>query len=983
MMHIWKALPVAAAVIAGVALAAAPAAGAEAAPLTPSQRASDLVAQMTLDEKITELHGVQDAEHRRYVPGIDRLGIPPLAITNGPAGVGPGDDPNQPAATALPAPISLAASFDAALAQQYGVITGAETRDLGQSLLEGPDINIARVPVNGRTFEGYGEDPYLSGQISVGNINGIQSQGVIAEVKHYAANNQEANRGSVNAVVDDRTEHEIYLPAFEASVKDAHAGSVMCAYNKVNGPYNCQNDHLLGDVLRGQWGFDGFVQSDFGATHSTVASAQAGMDLEMPTGPFYGDAMKRAVENGQISVQTIDTLLIRRFTTMIRFGLFDRPLTTSPIPITEDGTFARTAAEQGTVLLKNAAAQLPLDASALHSVAVIGPYAGAARTGGGGSSHVEPAYTVSPVDGIQNRVGPTVTVSYNDGADPAAAAALARSADVAIVMVGDDETEGVDRPGLALSGNQDALVSAVAAANPHMVAVVKSGGPVLMPWVDQVPAVVEAWYPGEEDGNAVAAVLFGDVNPSGKLPITFPKADGDVPAHTPQQYPGVNGTAVYSEGLQVGYRWYDAQGIAPLFPFGYGLSYTTFAFSHLTVTPVLALRGQVTVGVDVTNTGTRTGSEVAQVYVADPAAAGEPPTQLKGFQKVTLAPGQTKHLRLTLDQRAFSTWDPAAQQWTTRDGRYRVFVGDSSRNLPLQRPVNVLRTFGTQAVSVTAPHVASAGSTAAVTTTFTNSGDFPVSGVHVGLRSPSGWTAHATSTTSFAAVAPHASVHTSWQVGVSAAAAPGSYSLDTTATYHGAAGSGPATGRAEVILPYPSLDAAFDNTGVTDDAGPAAGAFVDSGKTYSAQALAAAGIDPGPISYAGTSFTWPDTSPGQPDNVEANGQVVAIDGSGSTLAFLGASASGTHGGVGTVYYTDGSSEPFTLSFSDWWNPAAGDQVVATAAYINAPTGRFSHTGSIYYAAVPLAAGKTVQAVALPTTGTSPNPGMHVFAMATN
>ena len=268
---------------------------------SPGQRAAEVVAQMTLDEKITELHGIQNADHRRFVPGIDRLGIPPLVITNGPAGVGPGDNPNQPAATALPAPISLAASFDRSLARQYGVVTGAETRDLAESLLEGPDVNIARVPVNGRTFEGYGEDPYLAGQIGVGNIEGIQSQGIIAEVKHYAANNQEANRFAVNEVVDDRTLHEIYLPHFEAAVRDAHAGTVMCAYPKVNGTFACENDPLLKDMLRGQWGFDGFVQSDFGAAHSTVASAQAGMDLEMPTGVVLRrrDEAGRSVRAGQ------------------------------------------------------------------------------------------------------------------------------------------------------------------------------------------------------------------------------------------------------------------------------------------------------------------------------------------------------------------------------------------------------------------------------------------------------------------------------------------------------------------------------------------------------------------------------------------------------------------------------------------------------------------------------------------------------------
>ena len=652
---------------------------------SPQQRAAALVAQLTLDEKITELHGVQDSQHQRYVPGIPRLNIPPLRITNGPAGVGPGDDRQQQPATALPAPISLAASFDPGLARQYGDVTGAEARDLADSLLEGPDINIARVPVSGRTFEGYGEDPYLAGQLAAANIEGIQGNGVIAEVKHYDANNQEADRLKVNEIIDDRTLHEIYLPQFEAAVKQGHAGSVMCAYPRVNGAYSCENDYLLNTVLRGQWGFDGFVQSDFGATHSTAPSALAGMDLEMPTGVHYADAMKQAVQSGQISESAIDTLLVRRFTVMIEFGLFDRALTISPIPAAQDGVFARTAAEQGTVLLKNTGNQLPLSAAAVHSVAVIGPYAGAAYTGGGGSSHVAPLYTVAPVAGIQQRV-PGAAVSYSDGSDPAAAAALAARSDVAIVMVGDSETEAADRPSMALSGNQDQLVEAVAAANPHTVVVLKSGAPVLMPWVNRVPAVVESWYPGEEDGNAVAAVLFGEVDPAGKLPVTFPATAGDVPANTPQQYPGVNDTAVYSEGLHVGYRWYQAKNVTPLFPFGYGLSYTTFRLSHLTTSQ---LNGQVTVGLDVTNTGTRAGADVAQVYVGDPTAAGEPPNQLKGFQKVFLQPGRTTHVTVRLDQRAFSVWDTATQAWRTTPGDYRIRVGDSSVNLPLGGTVSL------------------------------------------------------------------------------------------------------------------------------------------------------------------------------------------------------------------------------------------------------------------------------------------------------
>jgi beta-glucosidase len=805
----------------------------------PEDRARALVAQMTLDEKVGELHGIQSSDHRRFVPGVPRLGIPPLRITNGPAGVGPSDDPQQLPATALPAPISLAASFDRALARRHGELSGQETRDLAHSLLEAPDINIARVPVNGRTFEGYGEDPYLAGEIAVPNIEGIQSRGIIAEVKHYAANNQEANRFAVNEVIDDRTLHEIYLPHFEASVRDARAGSVMCAFPRINGTFACENGYLLGDVLRGQGGFDGFVQSDFGAAHSTVASALAGMDLEMPSPEFYGDEMKQAVEEGRIDERVVDTLLVRRYATMIRFGLFDRPLARSPIAVEEHGAFARAAAEQGAVLLKNAGGALPLDASKLDSIAVIGPYAGAAKTGGGGSSAVRPLYTVSPVDGIENRVGPDVVVRYARGVETGGPPAVpssalsppgqpsvhglqgeyfanqdlsgtpaltrsdgnvdfnygpeapasgipadhfstrwtgtlnapitgdyvlgltsddgsrlyvdgalavdnwgnhsartvtatvhleagphtvriehydntgnasvtlgwippgapdsalqeavdaARASDVAVVMVGDDETEGRDRTSLALAGDQDRLVEAVSEANPRTIVVAKSGGPVLMPWLEDVPAVLEAWYPGQEDGSAVAALLFGDTSPSGKLPISFPKADGDVPARTPEQYPGVGGTAVYSEGLKVGYRWYDAEGIEPLFPFGFGLSYTTFAFRGLEIAPPDGTKEHFTVGADVTNTGRREGAEVAQVYVRFPAAAGEPPKQLKGFEKVSLRPGQTRHVTFRLDRRAFSTWDSAAQRWKVPGGRYEVLVGDSSRDLPLRATVTV------------------------------------------------------------------------------------------------------------------------------------------------------------------------------------------------------------------------------------------------------------------------------------------------------
>jgi beta-glucosidase len=647
--------------------------------LSPRERAELLVGQMTLDEKVLEIHMLDVPDHPREVAAIERLGMPALKITNGPAGAGPGDSRTAQPATALPSALGMAASWDPRVAGAFGRVAGQEVRDRGEDLIEAPGLNITRVPRNGRNFEYLGEDPYLAGRMAVSEVRAIQAAGTIAEVKHYAANNQETDRKTVNEVIDERTLREIYLPAFEAAVRQGRAGAVMCAYPSVNGRFGCENTHQLKDVLRGDWGFDGFVQSDYTATHSTVDAALAGEDLDMKH-VYYGDATKAAVESGRLPESVVDTMLVRRFAQMFRFGLFDHPRTPTPIPAEEDGAVARSIAEQSAVLLKNEGGRLPL--RSVRSVAVIGPYAGAAHTGGGGSSQVAPLYTVSPVDGIARK---GVTVTYADGGDPAAAAALARSADVAVVMVGDKDREGSDRPNLSLPGGQDGLVSAVAAANPQTVVVLKTGGPVLMPWLSQVPAVLEAWYPGEEDGNVVADLLFGDANPSGKLPMTFPKAENETPANTPQQYPGVGGTATYSEGLQVGYRWYDARNVAPLFPFGHGLSYTSFAVRHLRVLD------RHHVAVDVTNTGTRTGADVVQAYVAAPASAGEPPRRLCGFAKVTLPPHRTKRLVLTLDPRTYSVWDTAADRWTTVPGRYTVFAGDSSRDLPSHQTVTVRR----------------------------------------------------------------------------------------------------------------------------------------------------------------------------------------------------------------------------------------------------------------------------------------------------
>jgi len=663
--------------------------------LAPEKRAELLVHEMTLDEKLTQIHMMDTHEHPRMIQGIDRLGIPGFKITNGPVGAGPGDSRQAQPATALPSALALAAAWDTDLAETYGKIAAQESVDWGNSLLEAPGVNIARVPQNGRNFEYFGEDPYLAARLVVPEIKAIEAQGIIAEVKHFAVNSQEADRKTINEIVDERTLREIYLPAFEVAIKEGAPGAVMCAYPSVNGQFDCENTHLLKDILRGEWGFKGFVQSDYTATHSIVPAALAGLDLAMKHDVWSDEAMKAAITSGKLDESVVDTMLIRRYSQMFRLGILDHPRAVTPVPAEKDGAVARSIAEQCVVLLKNSGKQqplLPLHAKEIHSIAVIGPYAGAAHTGGGGSSKVAPLYTITPVDGIKNVLKnlAAIKVDYNDGSDPAAAAALAKSSDVALVMVGNVDREGRDRLNLALPDNQDQLVSAVAAANPRTVVVLKTGGPVLMPWLDQVPAVLEAWYPGEEDGNVVAGLLFGNANPSGRLPVTFPKAEGDTPAHTPRQYPGVNGTATYSEGMLVGYRWYDAQKITPLFPFGYGLSYTTFALSKLLTAETKGGSQNVfSILVDVTNTGPRAGAEVVQVYIAAPPAAGEPPKQLKGFAKVSLQPGETKQVTVMLDQRAFSVWDTKTGQWTVVPGNYGVLVGDSSRDLPLKGSVTV------------------------------------------------------------------------------------------------------------------------------------------------------------------------------------------------------------------------------------------------------------------------------------------------------
>jgi len=676
--------------------------------LSPERRAALLIKTMTLDEKITMMHGLEHSSsdaasgggalirpkgYVGYVPPIARLGIPALTLADGRAGVGNGARD----ITLLPAPIAAASSWDRELLNEFGKVLGEEQRGKGTDVELGPSIDVIRVPEWGRSFESYGEDPYFNGEMAAAEIRGIQSEGRIADANMYLTMNQEDDRFKQDSIVDERTLEEIYLPPFEAAVKDGHVGTFMCAYVKTNGVYSCENAHLLHDLLKVELGFDGWVMSDWGATHSTVDSVKNGLDQEMPGDKFYGAALKQAVLAGQVNMATIDEHVRRILVPMFRFGLFDKRQTgtwDANVRSPQHDAFARRVAEEGTVLLKNESNLLPLRAGT--TVAVIGAAGNdTPKAEGGGSSAVIAPYIVTPLEGIRKRAAAGTRISYAAGSDLAAAAKAAANAQVAIVFVHTDETEGKDRPDLELPDGQDGLIEAVAGANPRTVVVLDTGGPVLMPWVDKVAGVLEAWYPGQEDGNAIAAILYGDFNPAGKLPLTFPRSADAIPTASKEQWPGVGGRSTYSERLNVGYRWYDATKTDPLFPFGFGLSYTTFRLSNLRVEPAKLELGPdgklagVTVRLAVTNTGKRAGAEVVQIYVEQPAANGEPPHELRGFAKVHLLPGETKQVSVVLNARSFSIFDPAKRRWVTPAGSYEILAGTSSRDLPLHSSITI------------------------------------------------------------------------------------------------------------------------------------------------------------------------------------------------------------------------------------------------------------------------------------------------------
>jgi beta-glucosidase len=811
------------------------------------QRVEELLGKLTVEEKVALLSG-KDTWH---TVAIERLGIPAVVMTDGPHGVRAnrtGEERVQGPATSFPTGVSMASSWNRELIHDVGVALAEETRAMGCDILLGPCINIVRTPLAGRNFESYAEDPYLADQIGVAYVNGVQSRGVGTSLKHYACNNQEIERFRGSSQIDERTLREIYLPAFEATVKQAKPWTVMCSYNRINGVYASQNNYLLNEILRKEWGFDGAVVSDWGANHTTVESVQGGLDIEMP-GPakWYGSLLLEALRCWQIEEEVIDDAVRRILRMIARSGKLDDPGALPPgsVNTPEHQALARELAEESIVLLKNEKGLLPLAPAAIRSIAVIGPNAAEARIGGGGSSYLEPPYRVSPLEGLKAKLGSAVELGYEQGCDnyvdlpvlkaeylappkgdgsgllgeyfnntdlageaaaqridsqldfwwlrppsgvredlfsarwtgtltvptagrytfelvntgicrlyldgkllaetapdphapprrPVSTATaqaelaagrphdirveyvkpvgverrvlyvrlaftpepddrlersveLARRSDVAVIFAGMPrgfETEGADRPHMQLPGRQDELIRAVVQANANTIVVLNCGSPVEMPWIDDVPAVVLAYYAGQEGGNAVANILLGEANPSGKLSVTYPRHYADNPTFI--NYPGIR-EVHYGEGIFVGYRYYDIKDVEPLFPFGYGLSYTTFAYSDLRVPEAARIGEPIQVSAQVENTGQRAGKEVVQLYVRDVASSlVRPLKELKGFEKISLEPGESQVVRLVLDQRAFAFYDPSQGGWIVEPGEFEILVGASSRDIRAQAKI--------------------------------------------------------------------------------------------------------------------------------------------------------------------------------------------------------------------------------------------------------------------------------------------------------
>jgi beta-glucosidase len=674
--------------------------------LSPDKRADLLIEQMTLAEKIQMVHGTGwgalqpgapipagSNEGAGFVPGIERLGIPAINMADSAVGVRMAAGQSR-YATLLPSTLGAAASFDPEAAYLYGSVIGRELRDQGYNMSIGGGVDLIREPRNGRNFEYAGEDPILAGTMVGQLMKGLQAQQVMGDIKHYAFNDQETGRNILNVILDKRAMRETDLLAFQIALKISQPAGVMCAYNKVNGDYSCENDYLLNQVLKKAWGFQGWVLSDWGGTHSTNKAALNGLDQEMPGDRFFGAPLEKAVDSREVPEARLNDMVHRILRSMFACGVIDNPPVRSVVDPFQGLEDAQHIAEESIVLLKNDGGLLPLDTARVKSIALIGSHADAGVLSGGGSAQVDPPggdavthrkggsawmkpvwFPSSPLKYIRAKA-PQATVEFNDGTDPAAAAKLAKASQVAIVFVSQYMSEGRDSATLSLPDNQDALVSAVAAANPHTIVVIESGGPVSMPWVGNVKGVLEAWYPGIGGAQALTAILFGDVNPSAKLPVTFAASEADLPH---PQVPGIDLKPAnrpppfdvsYTEGLKVGYKWFEAEHKQPLFAFGYGLSYTTFTYSALHADATAR-----TVTFSVKNTGRRAGTEVAQVYVTLPSTAGEPFKRLVAWERVPLKAGESKTVTLPLDPLYLSIFNAEKDGWELVVGDYKAFAG--------------------------------------------------------------------------------------------------------------------------------------------------------------------------------------------------------------------------------------------------------------------------------------------------------------------
>jgi beta-glucosidase len=665
---------------------------------SPSRRAGELLARMSLADKVHLLHGVSIAESPvptdGFISAVPRLGIPPITMSDGPAGIR-----NGQRATELPAPIALAASWDTHLAKAYGGLIGREARALGQDQVFGPAMNIDRDPRDGRDFEYLSEDPLLSGFMAGAEVKGIQSHGVIATVKHYVANNSETNRGYISADVSQRALHEIYEKNFGVAVAFGHPGSAMCSYNRINSVYACSDPQTLGD-LRHVFGFNGYVVSDYPATHRTTDLAR-GMNIELPRARHFTlQNIRNALATGQLGRGQINRRVEHILKVLFQYGIFDRALKTSRIAEKQDAEEARRVEEQGAVLLRNTGI-LPLG-SRNRRIAVIGSTAEHAAQGTG-SSRVQALSLdngVRAIAGLARRVvGRRARVTYASGSSISRARVVAARAGVAIVFARNYEGEGFDRTTLALPRHENRLVSAVAAANPNSVVVLETGGPVLLPWLNRVKAVLEAWYPGERGGHAIARLLYGKVNPSGKLQQTWPRSNSQLPDRTRREFPGVDGNEHYSEGVDVGYRWYYDHSQRPRYPFGYGLTYSRFRYSHLSLSRSSGTsRQRFRISFSVKNTGRRSGRDIVEVYINKPNRSVHTPNhELAAFAKVWLRRGRTARVRMRVGPRELAYWAIRRHAFAVQRGSYRIMVGGSSRRLPLTARYRVTRRIGTLA----------------------------------------------------------------------------------------------------------------------------------------------------------------------------------------------------------------------------------------------------------------------------------------------